>query len=479
MRKRHEVPTGGEEPGGPLLDLPLGNEEPILDPPLQGPEPDSTPDPIPDPSASRSRRRGGRVSWWWLIPLLAFPIGLLAGYFSYSDPPAAVVEVEHLDFGEVRVGTPSEELAVRIANAGERVLWVSAAALGGEGARRFQITDDSCTGMEMAASKGCVIRVVFTPDSRGSHQARVELGSNDPNGTVTVSLSGLGVAPELAVSPGKLELGSQTVGRAGASATLRLANQGTAPLVLRSIDLTGPGAADFLRVADECSGRRLAPGGGCSLRFTFVPRAGGRRQATARIDHDAAAAPTEVALVAEGVRRLPALELTPSVVDFGAHPLGEVSESRRVRIASSGNEALLVRDVRLDTFRAVGGEAFAVVSETCTAAPIAPGGECEIDVRFESIAETAAQAVLLIDSSASSVPDEVLLTGAGQRGACPDRALAVALRPGRRGLPQWGGANRLAQLGHGAAGDRRGGFDRGRRGVVRGRRLCGRGLRTG
>lgn len=437
-RKRYDGPGAGEAAEGPLLDLPLGNEPPALDPPLRESE-TGTATTRGEPAGRRpARRRGG--SLLWLIPLLAFPIGLLAGYFFYSGSPVVAVEAAMLDFGEVRVATTSEELPLRVANEGERVLWISATTLAGDGAARFQIADDGCSGLELGTLEDCVVRLTFTPDSRGPGQAELRLESNDPNGPVTVTLNGLGVAPELAVTPRVLELGSQTVGRAGGSGQLRLANSGTAPLVLRSIGLVGSAAADFLRVADECSGRRLPPGGRCSLRFTFVPRAGGQRRAVVRIEHDALDEPAEVTLTAQGIRRKPILELDPTVVEFGAYPLGEASEVRRVRVANSGNDALRVRGVGLDTRHDVGGEAFEVVSETCTAAPVPAGGECAIEVRFESIAETAAQAVLAIDSSASSERDEVLLTGTGS-------AAHVLIEPLQLRFGQVGVGSRSAVVG--------------------------------
>ena len=410
IRKRPEVPSDSPDPSGQLLDLPLGHDPPVEERESLGGSQHREPLEARGERRDRGRKRSGLL---WLIPLLAFPIGALVGYFSYADPPAAALSTDLLDFGETRVTEAGEALELKVSNRGERVLWITAVTLLGEGAKDFSIVADECAGLELGAAAECLVRVAFTPSGRGPHRARVEFESNDPSSPTGVVLTGLGVMPELSFTPSEIDLGAQTVGRAGSSGDLQLGNRGTAPLLLGSIEIAGDAAADFLRVSDTCSSRRLEPGGRCSLRFTFVPRADGERRAEVRIEHDAAAEATTVRLLGQAVSRQPILELVPAVVDFGALPLGATSPDQTVVVANSGNGDLQVRSVRLDRSQGVGGEAFELISETCTESPVAPGEECVIAVRFESISETGVQAVLEIVSSASSEPERVLLTGLG------------------------------------------------------------------
>ncbi len=357
----------------------------------------------------RRKPRRRHVGWLWLTLLLAFPLGGLVGYLLSTDPPVAALSTDLLDFGEVRLRATSVEQTIRISNQGEKLLRLEAAVLAGEAAGDFRVVADGCAGGEVSSQADCALRLAFAPTGRGARRARIRLDSNAQGGTQTLPVIGVGVAPELMIEPSELDLGRQIVGGVSAPAELRVGNRGTAPLQLGRIELDGPAAGDFRRVADGCSSRLLTPGERCSVRFVFAPRKAGKRHGELRIESDAGA-PQTVTLMGDATRQTPIVRLEPDEVGFEPLAVAQISQGRTVKLANDGNGPLAVRSVQLEGDAA---SAFQVAVESCTEGEVPAGGVCEIELRFHPAAEGEVQAFLAIDSNASRDPHKIPLRGAG------------------------------------------------------------------
>ncbi len=364
-----------------------------------------------DAIGSLQRRRPGRrrMRWLWLILLLVVPLGALVGYFLKAEPPIAALSTDLLDFGDVRLAATGDEQTIRVSNQGEQVLRLDGAVLAGEAAGEFRIAGDGCAGLEVPSLAECAVRLTFTPAGRGARRAQLRLDGNVPGGVQTVPLIGVGVAPELSVEPSEIDFGQLGVGAAGAPAAVRLGNRGTAPLQLGRVELEGPAAGDFRRVADGCSSRRLPPGERCTLRFAFAPEAAGERRAELRIESDAGA-PAMVTLAGRAALQVPRLRLEPAALDFEPRWLGTTGPAHSVTLANDGNAALTVRGARIE---GDGAGAFEVTAAGCLERPVPAGEDCELEVRFSPTAEGAAGAVLAIDSTAGPEPHRLPLSGAG------------------------------------------------------------------
>ncbi len=430
IRKRPKPPS---EPPGELLDLPLdsaGSHAPVSPSGSTASPAGSTARPSSGISSGRSlgdvdaigslerrrRSRRGKIGWLWLVLLLAFPLSGLVGYLLSTDPPLAALSTDLIDFGEVRLGATGSEQTLRISNQGEQALRLDVATLAGEATREFRIARDACSGREVAAQTDCALRLAFAPVSRGARRAQIRIESNAPDGTRTVPLIGVGVAPELTVEPADLDFGPQEIGSAGAAGVLRLGNRGTAPLQLGRIELRGSQVADFRTVADGCSTRRLEPGERCVLRLAFAPADAGERRAELSIESDADSSRT-VGLIGRGTDSSPLLRVEPSTLAFEPLPLAETSPSQTVTVANDGNGPLTVRALRLEVAQEGDEDSasgrFEVVTDACTEAAVPAGGACDVEVVFHASAEGEASAVLAIDSNAGPEPFQVSLSGAG------------------------------------------------------------------
>jgi uncharacterized protein DUF4214 len=92
----------------------------------------------------------------------------------------------------------------------------------------------------------------------------------------------------LRLTPGSVAFDPQPVGSSTAARTLTVASNGSAPLRVRGVALSGGSASAFVVVSDRCSGVALAPGASCPVSVSFAPDADGTRSATLTVDGEGA-----------------------------------------------------------------------------------------------------------------------------------------------------------------------------------------------
>jgi hypothetical protein len=173
---------------------------------------------------------------------------------------------------------------------------------------------------------------------------------------------------------------------------VHLTHQGDAPLRIQRLAVV-PGFAPFQIDPGSCRNATLAPGQGCDLHVSFVPRPGqrGPREGRVRLT-PAAGAPVWLALRGQGVAA--EAELRPAVLDFGANdwPL-RAALRRKVVLGNRGDAPLRLAAVR------AGGATVAdfPFTHNCPA-ELAPGDRCELDVRYRPQQRGASDAYLTLDA---------------------------------------------------------------------------------
>ncbi|WP_394839430.1 choice-of-anchor D domain-containing protein [Pendulispora rubella] len=93
---------------------------------------------------------------------------------------------------------------------------------------------------------------------------------------------------------------AQPVGTRSATQSVALQNDGSVPLTLGGLSVTGSQAHDFVLGPSTCSGTTLAPGGRCSVDVAFEPAGAGVRAATLEVPNDAAGNTHEIPLIGRG-----------------------------------------------------------------------------------------------------------------------------------------------------------------------------------
>jgi hypothetical protein len=105
-------------------------------------------------------------------------------------------------------------------------------------------------------------------------------------------------APTALVSPSELAFGEQSVSTASPDKKVTVKNEGSAPLVVSSVAVSGSDPADYL-VTDHCQAH-VAPGGTCTIEVRFDPQEAGARSAALELETNTEVQPAPVELTGTG-----------------------------------------------------------------------------------------------------------------------------------------------------------------------------------
>lgn len=325
--------------------------------------------------------------------------------------PQLEAEPLALDFGEQLVGSSSRRSAVRVANRGSAPLAIRGVRLEGTGAADFEVRD-RCSGTTLAPGERCTLEYAFRPTAVGERRAELRLATDGGDAlAASPELKGSGLPRQAAlrISPARLELGEQRVGAASGPMKVTIANDGTAPLRLRELEIRSDDpAAGFELRPGTCKGATLGPGKSCAVEVVFQPRADGGHTATLEVSHDAGGS-RRVPLAGTGTR--PEIFLDPLVLDFGQATVGNQSDSKFLRVVNSGSGALEIDEIRL---RGAGAQAFTARPVGCTTAPIKPKSSCGVEVRFKPHRAGAFEAELVLGHNADGGSSRVEIRGLGR-----------------------------------------------------------------
>jgi|GEM_PF-1410458 len=309
-----------------------------------------------------------------------------------------------LHFGSLLAGS-SAIRTLRISNAGNGWLAVSAQSIGGIDAADFTIMRPSASSIAPGASDSIDIR--FSPGATGSKAAALSISSNDPNlPTTAVSLAGDCVPSlaVLAVDSSSIDFGTVFTG-ANAERELVLRNIGNAQLAILGQSVAGPDAADFTIVRQ--SGPAIGASGRDSIRLRFAPLSGGSKSATLTITSNDPNNPSRsVWLKGTGTTTAPSITADPAALDFDTVAVGE-SETLSLVVRNTGSSMLVVNTQQISGTDA----AHFSITRPC-AASIAPGNWDTMRIRFLPASAGAKTAGLFISSNDPLLPVlNVAITG--------------------------------------------------------------------
>src|SRR3954447_3356583 len=334
-----------------------------------------------------------------------------------SGTPGATLSPGSLSFGDDVVGIKSDARAVTITNGGTAPLLISTFGITGPDAADFsQGGDCPVSPNYLPVGSSCTVYVAFTPASSGPKSASLTIGDNAPDSPQMVALSGNGLGggggtPGATVTPGSLSFGDDVVGNKTDARAVTLVNNGTAPLVISTVHLNGPDAADFSQ-GTECpvSPDYLPPGGSCTTYVAFTPDSPGPKSATLAIGDNAPDSPQTVSLSGDGILA-GAVSLSPSSLSFGDQLVGTRSDALGTTVTNTG-----AGPIAISTLQITGPDAadFAQ-SADCPISPnvLLPGTSCVIYVSFGPDSGGQKAANLLIGDNAADSPQTVALGGKG------------------------------------------------------------------
>jgi len=225
----------------------------------------------------------------------------------YNGPvvptPAVSVSPAGLNFGNQAVNTPGSKQTLTVVNRGRAVLNIASFSISGANAADFTVDTSECP-LTLAANASCTLDVTFTAGALGSRSASLLIADNAPNSPQVVPLSGAGINPGPAVtlSPGSLTYGYQILSTTSPLQTITLLSNGTVPLSIGSITLTGTNTTDFAETSNCPSApNTLAVNAFCTISVTFTPTANGTRSASVTIADNVSGSPQSVSLTGTGL----------------------------------------------------------------------------------------------------------------------------------------------------------------------------------
>lgn len=282
-----------------------------------------------------------------------------------------------IDFGQRPLGDPSREERLKVTNAGNLDLEIRGVVLQG-GRGEFTVVEDGCGGQTLSAGDDCAVALRFEAGREGDAKADLEIRSDAPGPAARVGLTGRAVVGRLRAERAVVDFGTVVAGRA-AEATIGFGSEGSAPVKVRSVVLSG-GAVRM--VDDGCRGRTLSPRASCEVRLLFRPTGAVTVAETLTVGHDGLGGDVRVDLRGTGVPPpRPRAGVDPNGVDFGVVAAGGRSGIETVRLRNEGEADLPLRRARLVGRNA---EAFSIIAGSCEGAGfLPPDSECTVGVRYQ------------------------------------------------------------------------------------------------
>ncbi|MCP4345742.1 MAG: choice-of-anchor D domain-containing protein [Desulfobacterales bacterium] len=231
-------------------------------------------------------------------PVLSIPINGTAMQSAIS------VSKDSHNFGSVKINNSSPAQSIEITSTGEADLVIESVAVTGTDAAGFKVQNDNCSGKTLPASETCTIEGVFSPVSKGSKTANIEIKSDDPdNPAMNIALTGTGAQAVVSVSPDSHDFGLTDVETSSQPRSFEISNKGNADLELGTITISGADASEFEISVDSCSNRTLVPlSESCSVEAVFQPTFKGKISVNIEISSDASDTPTPVQLSGTGIK---------------------------------------------------------------------------------------------------------------------------------------------------------------------------------
>lgn len=213
--------------------------------------------------------------------------------------------------------------------------------------------------------------------------------------------------PTAAFSPTALNFASQNIGTLSAVKTMTLKNTGTVALSLAA----APAASgDFASSGTCAAGVSYAPGATCTANVVFKPTASGTRSGALSIRVNGAASTISIPLSGSGVVPPPAVTLSATSLTFSSQTVGTKSAIKTVTIKNTGTNAIVIPS----GFVLKGDFAFGGTGTCSVGTTYAPGASCTASVVFKPKAVGPRMGSLSIQTSASSTPLVVKLSGTGK-----------------------------------------------------------------
>jgi Protein of unknown function (DUF1573)/Abnormal spindle-like microcephaly-assoc'd, ASPM-SPD-2-Hydin len=299
-------------------------------------------------------------------------------------------------FGNVTVGS-QQTASETITNTGGTSVTISQAAISGTGFSLSGLT----TPTTLAAGQSASFTVAFAPQGTGSASGNVTLTSNSSNPTLTIPLSGIGIAAgQLTSNPSSEDFGSVTVG-SQQTASQTITNTGGASVSITQATVSGTGFS----LSGITVPMTLTAGQSATFTLAFSPQTTGTTSGNLRVTSNASNPTLTITLSGTGTApQAGQLSVTPATLALGNVVVGQSGIASGSLSASGGSVTVTAASTNNSAF-SVGGLSLPVTIPSGQTAPFS--------ITFSPQTTAAASATLTITSNAQSSTITEVLTGTG------------------------------------------------------------------
>jgi hypothetical protein len=300
-----------------------------------------------------------------------------------------------LSFGSVTVGS-NQSQSETVTNTSGSSVTISQVGISGTGYSLSGIT----TPVTLTAGQSASFAVAFTPASGGSVSGNVTVTSNASNPTLTIPLSGTGVAPgALGSNPTSLSFGSVTVG-SNQSQSETVTNTGGSSVTISQVGISGTGFS----LSGITTPVTLTAGQSASFAVTFTPASAGSVSGNVTVTSNASNPSLTIPLSGTGTVATGQLTVTPTTLGLGSVVVGTSGTASGSLTASGANVTVTAASSNNSVF-SVGGLSLPVT--------IPAGQSASFTVTFSPQTFGAASAALTFSSNAQPATTTETLTGTG------------------------------------------------------------------
>lgn len=222
------------------------------------------------------------------------------------------------------------------------------------------------------------VEVQYAPSGAGSHQARLELASNDPNDpVVSVQLDGRQLSPgECALSavPDPLAFGAVSLGTV-VTRGIQVTNTGATPCALLDVKMSSSSAPDF-RIADRPILPFIGAGNTITIQVAFEPLLTQLRTGEVQIQTSLTGAPFPIQVLGSGSGAQ--LCITPNPVVFGTTQAG-LPITRQVNLSACGSVDSQITSLGLS---AATSSEYQILNQPSLPRTLTAGAQLVLDIRY-------------------------------------------------------------------------------------------------
>ena len=298
-------------------------------------------------------------------------------------------------FGSVLVGAKQSQ-TVTLTNSSSTSSNISQISVSGPG---FQISGISAP-LTLAASQSTTFTVAFAPLTAGNASGTVTITSDAANPTLTMSLSGTGVAlGALGANPASLNFGSVLV---GVKQTLSetVTNSGGSSVTISQVGVSGSG----FTMSGITAPVTLAAGQSATFSVSFTPSSAGAVSGNVGITSNASNSTLNIPLSGTGTAA-GALGSNPTSLSFGSVQVS-VKQTLSETVTNTGGSSVTISQV------GVSGTGFTMSGITAPVT-LTAGQSATFSVSFTPASAGAVSGNVTITSNASNPTLTIPLSGTG------------------------------------------------------------------